>query len=198
MQSQDIKNTVSAKTEEQIALLIDQNMNSAEVQGQITQALEQAKSGAASISALKEQLDSYNTFYTGLSQYTAGVASAKNGADALSVGADKLKSGTKDLDAGMNELYNGIITLKNGAPALVDGVNALKDGSMKLSDGLKEFNEQGVQKLVDAVDGDLNGLLARVRAIVDVSKNYVSFSGISDDMDGQVKFIYRTESIKGE
>ena len=198
MQSQDIKNTVSAKTEEQIALLIDQNMNSAEVQGQITQALEQAKSGAASISALKEQLDSYNTFYTGLSQYTAGVASAKNGADALSVGADKLKSGTKDLDAGMNELYNGIITLKNGAPALVDGVNALKDGSMKLSDGLKEFNEQGVQKLVDAVDGDLNGLLARVRATADVSKNYISFSGISDDMDGQVKFIYRTESIKGE
>lgn len=196
MQSEDIKKTVAAKTEEQIKLLIEQNMNSAKVQGQITAALEQAKSGAASISALKEQLDSYNTFYTGLSQYTAGVASAKDGADALNAGASQLKAGTAELYAGMNELYNGILTLKNGAPALVDGVTALRDGAMKLSDGLKEFNEKGVQKLVDAVDGDLGGLFTRVKATADVSKDYNSFSGISDDMDGQVKFIYRTDSVK--
>lgn len=196
MQSEDIKNTVAAKTEEQIKLLIEQNMNSAEVQGQITAALEQAKSGAASVSALKEQLDSYNTFYTGLSQYTAGVASAKDGADALNAGASQLKAGTAELYAGMNELYNGILTLKNGAPALVDGVTALRDGAMELSDGLKEFNEKGVQKLVDAVDGDLGGLFTRVKATADVSKDYNSFSGISDDMDGQVKFIYRTDSVK--
>lgn len=196
MQSEDIKKTIAAKTEEQVKLLIEQNMNSAEVQAQITAALEQAKSGAASISALKEQLDSYNTFYVGLSQYTAGVASAKNGADALNAGAAQLRAGTAELYAGMNELYNGILTLKNGAPALVDGVTALRDGAMKLSDGLKEFNEQGVQKLVDAVDGDLGGLFTRVKATADISKDYKSFSGISDDMDGQVKFIYRTDSIK--
>lgn len=196
MQSQDIQNTIAAKTEEQVKLLIEQNMNSVEVQGQITAALEQAKSGATSISALKEQLDSYNSFYIGLNQYTAGVASAKDGADALNAGASQLKSGTSELYAGMNELYNGILTLKNGAPALVDGVTALRDGAIKLSDGLKEFNEQGVQKLVDAVDGDLSGLFTRIKATVDVSKDYKSFSGISDDMDGQVKFIYRTDSIK--
>lgn len=196
MQAQDIQSTITAKTEEQIELLIEQNMNSADVQAQITAALEQAKSGAASISALKEQLDSYNTFYIGLSQYTAGVASAKDGADALNAGAVQLKSGTAELYAGMNELYDGIITLKNGAPALVDGITALRDGAMKLSDGLKEFNAQGVQKLIDAVDGDLGGLFTRVKATADVSKEYKSFSGLSDDMDGQVKFIYRTDSIK--
>lgn len=196
MQSEDIAQTIAAKTEEQVRLLIDQKMNSAEVQAQITAALEQAKSGAASISALKEQLDSYNAFYTGLSQYTAGVASAEEGADALNAGAVQLKAGTAELHAGMDELYNGILTLKNGAPALVDGVTALRDGAMKLSDGLKEFNEQGVQKLVDAVDGDMGGLFTRVKATADVSKDYKSFSGISDDMDGQVKFIYRTDSVK--
>lgn len=196
MQSADIKKTIASKAEEQVKLLIEQNMNSAEVQGQITEALEQAKSGAASISALKEQLDSYNTFYMGLSQYTSGVASAKDGSDALNDGASQLKSGTAELYAGMNELYDGIITLKNGAPALVDGVTALRDGAMKLSDGLKEFNEQGVQKLIDAVDGDLGGLFTRIKATADVSKDYKSFSGLSDDMDGQVKFIYRTDSVK--
>lgn len=198
MQSEDIKNTIAAKTDEQIKLLIEQNMNSAEVQGQITAALEQAKSGAAAISALKEQLDSYNTFYIGLGQYTDGVASAKDGADALSKGASQLKAGTAEFYAGMNELYNGIFTLKDGAPALIRGVTALRDGAMKLSGGLKEFNEKGVQKLVDAVDGDLGGLFVRVKATVDVSKNYNSFSGISDNMDGQVKFIYRTDSIKSK
>lgn len=196
MASQDIQAVISAKTDEQIKLLIDQNMNSAEVQGQINSAIEQAKAGAASISALKTQLDSYNTFYSGLNQYTAGVASANEGANSLNAGANKLKNGASELDAGINELYNGILTLKNGAPALADGVSALRDGAAKLSDGLKEFNEQGVQKLVSAVDGDISGLFTRIKATADVSRDYKSFSGLSDDMDGQVKFIYRTDSVK--
>lgn len=198
MQTAEVTATVEAKTEEQIGLLIEQNMNSPEVQGQITAALEKAKSGAASVSALKEQLDSYNTFYTGLNRYTEGVATAKTGADALSGGANKLNAGAAELDSGMAQLYDGIITLKNGAPALSDGVAALKDGAMKLSDGLKQFNEEGIKKITDAVDGDLGSLVARIRATADVSKNYKSFAGISDNMDGQTKFIYRTDNIKAK
>ena len=93
-------------------------------------------------------------------------------------------------------MYDGILTLKNGAPALVDGITQLRDGAMQLSDGLKEFNEEGIQKLVDAVDGDLDGIVTRIKAMVDVSRNYKSFAGISDEMDGQVKFIYRTDAIE--
>lgn len=133
-------------------------------------------------------LDEYNKFYTGLSAYTAGVTEAKNGATAL-------KDGTAQLAAGAGGLYDGILQLKNGAPALVDGVSALKDGSATLSDGLARFNKEGVQKLSDAVNGDLAGLYTRLRATVDVSKHYKSFSGITDQMDGQVKFIYRTADI---
>ncbi len=198
LQTEQVQALIAAKTEEQIPILIEQNMNSAEVQGKITAALEQAKSGAASISALKQQLDSYNTFYVGLNQYTAGVASAKSGADALNAGAGQLKAGSAELNAGANDLYNGILTLKNGTPALTKGVTDLRDGAMSLSDGLKQLNEEGIQKLVDAVDGDLGGLVTRIRATADVSKNYNSFSGISDDMSGQVKFIYRTDSIEAK
>lgn len=133
-------------------------------------------------------LDAYNKFYTGLAAYTAGVADAKNGAAAL-------KDGTAQLATGAGELYDGILQLKNGAPALVDGVSALKDGSATLSDGLARFNKEGVQKLSDAVNGDLAGLYTRLKATVDVSKHYKSFSGITDQMDGQVKFIYRTADI---
>ena len=168
------------------------------MQNQITEALKQAASGAAEISSLKASLDSYHTFYAGLNQYTAGVAAAKKGADQLNAGAAKLQSGASELNSGMSTLYNGIHELSSGAPALKGGVTELRDGAMKLSDGLKEFNEKGVQKLIDAVDGDLGGLLTRVRATINVSKNYQSFSGISDDMDGQVKFIYRTDAIDVE
>ena len=52
-----------------------------------------------------------------------------------------------------------------------------------------------IQKLIEAVDGDLAGVVTRLRATIDVSKDYQNFSGLSDGMDGQVKFIYRTESI---
>ena len=76
-------------------------------------------------------------------------------------------------------------------PSLIDGVTQLRDCAGALSDGMKEFNEKGIEKLVDAVDGDLEGLLERFKAVAEVSKEYKSFAGLSDEMDGNVKFIYR-------
>lgn len=152
--------------------------------------------GAKPIVALKSSLDSYNTFYLGLQSYTAGVADAAAGANALKAGTDNLKSGTSRLSAGASELSSGILDLKNATPALVDGITQLRDGSMQLSDGLNEFNEQGIQKLVDALDGNLDGLMSRFRATKEVSLRYKNFAGASEDMDGQVKFVYRTEAVE--
>ena len=46
------------------------------------------------------------------------------------------------------------------------------------------------------MDGDLDGLVERLRATTDAAKAYQSFAGIGDDMEGKVKFIYRTEAVK--
>ncbi len=167
MASDKVKATVDAKVEEQIQSIVAQKMTDPEIQAKITEATAQASEGAASLRALKQQLDSYNTFYTGLASYTAGVAAVRDGA----------------------------VKLQSNMPALIKGITQLRDGAMQLSDGLKEFNEEGVQKLVDAVDGDLGGLGDRLQAVIDVSRNYKTFSGISDDMEGSVKFVYRTEAI---
>ena len=80
-------------------------------------------------------------------------------------------------------------------PALIAGIQKLYNGSSALSDGLTTFNEKGIQKLVDAVDGDLEGLVLRLNATLDASRQYRNFSGISEDMEGQVKFIYRIAGI---
>ena len=68
----------------------------------------------------------------------------------------------------------------------------------RLCTGLQAYNDQGIAKLVEAVNGDVGGLIARFRATCDVAKDYRSFSGISDEMDGRVKFIYRTDAIERE
>lgn len=75
---------------------------------------------------------------------------------------------------------------------MVSGVTQLKDGAMQLSEGLQQFNRDGIQKLVNLLQNDVGDLSARVQATIDVSKDYRSFAGISDDAEGQVKFIYRT------
>lgn len=192
MQSDEIQALIASNTELQVQQAISEAMSSDAVQAQLSAAAE----GAKSVIALKSSLDSYNAFYLGLITYTSGVSSAAAGANELKTGADALKAGTSELSAGAAELLQGIQTMKDSAPALVDGITQLRDGSMELSDGFKQFNKEGIQKLIEAVDGDLDGLSNRIRVTADVAKHYTSFSGISEDMDGDVKFIYKTDSIE--
>ncbi len=149
----------------------------------------------APILALQAQLDSYHQFYTGLQAYTDGVTTAKTGAAQLNTGAQKLEAGTKDLYDGVKGLQQGVQTLQKNTPVLIKGVSTLTEGAKKLNGGLTEFDEDGISKLTGAAGGDLGGLLDRMKATINLSRSYQSFSGISEDMEGQVKFVYRTEKI---
>ena len=169
MASPEVKTLIDQNTEQQISLLIEQNMNSETVRAQIDAATAQASAGAKQLLALRQQLDSYNTFYVGLQTYTAGVAEAAAGA----------------------------VKLNKNMPDLIDGVKKLRDGSLELADGIKELNEEGIEKLVDAFDGDLTELSDRLQATIDVSRDYRSFIGSGDSGDG-VKFIFRTDAIEND
>lgn len=125
-----------------------------------------------------------------------GAVQLKAGADALKSGVDSLKEGTGKLADGAGKLSNGLNELNSNIPALKDGVQQLYDGSVQMSDGIKEFNERGISKITEAVEGELEGIFERVRVMGEISRAYNNFSGISDNMTGQVKFIYRTDEIK--
>lgn len=196
MASAQIQATISSTVESRIQELVDQNMQSADVVRQIEAAVESAKAGASSLASLKAQLDSYNEFYQGLLTYTAGVSSAKDGAAQLASGAAALKNGSASLSAGATDLKNGLASLQSGSSALADGVKQLADGAKQLADGFTQFKEQGIEKLVGAVEGDLKGLLDGLTAVCDASKDYTSFAGIGDNMSGCTRFIYRTEAVK--
>ena len=191
MKTEDIQKTISQQIELQVKKAISENMASDTVQSQLTAASE----GAKTLISLKASLDDYNAFYLGLLSYTQGVDTAAAGADQLNSGAGQLKEGTAALKEGAATLYNGVLKMKDGVPTLISGVEQLKDGSMQLSEGLQQLNKEGIEKLVSLLENDLGDLSARVQATIDVSKNYRSFAGISDDADGQVKFIYRTDEI---
>lgn len=170
MASPEVKALIDQNTERQISLLIEQNMNSETVRAQIDAATAQASAGAKQLLALRQQLDSYNTFYIGLQTYTAGVAEAAAGA----------------------------VKLNKNMPDLIDGVKKLRDGSLELADGIKELNEEGIEKLVDAFDGDLTELSDRLQATVDVSRDYRSFINTSSSNGDGVKFIFRTDAIEND
>ena len=210
MQSDAVQATITSNTDAKIEALIDENMQSDEVQKAISDALASAKAGREKILALKAQLDSYGTFDSGLQDYTNGVGSAaggasqlhsgtttlRNGAADLSAGATQLHSGTQSLSDGASALTDGILTLKNGVPALTEGVTLLRDGAMTLNEGLKTFNTEGISKITSLKDSDLSKIATRLKATADVAKHYKSYSGLTDEMDGEVKFIYKTEEIE--
>ena len=140
------------------------------------------KAKLAAVDTAKASLDSYNTFYQGVLAYTAGVKDAADGGAKVNAGAKQLKDGTAEL--------------KSGVSQLVPGVEKLSDGSKQLADGIKELNDKGISKLTGLAGDDLRNLVDRVKATVDVSKNYKSFAGIADGADGSVKFIYKTDEVE--
>lgn len=166
--------------------------------------------GADALIKLKAQLDSYNEFYQGLKAYTEGVATASQGAKELLAGvrkldggvttledgAKKLKDGASELKDGTGELKDGTHELRDGGQELKDGVGELRDGSLELKDGTVEFNDEGIQKLLDMFNGDLQELSDRMDAVKSAAKGYQSFSGISDGVQGNVRFIYKTAAIE--
>ena len=201
MGSDEIKATIEQNVNEQVEALTQQNMASKDVQAKRAAALEQGQAAAASLTALKAQLDGYRTFYDGLNAYLAGTAQAANGASELKTGAAQLAAGTEELNGkvpalleGIGSLSNGMNTLTENLPSLTDGVQQLLDGANELKDGLNTFDEEGVSKLVSLVEDDLADMLDRVKAALNAANAYTTYTSLGENMTGRVRFVWRTDA----
>ena len=176
--SDEIKATIEQNVNEQVEALTQQNMASKDVQAKRAAALEQGQAAAASLTALKAQLDDYRTFYDGLNAYLAGTAQAANGASELKTGAAQLAAGTEELNGKVPALLEGIGSLSNGAseletgaaqlaagteelngkvPALLEGIGSLSNGMNTLTENLPSLTD-GVQQLLDGANELKDGL----------------------------------------
>lgn len=135
---------------------------------------------------------------TGLVTLDSKSATLAAGVIKLNEGASKLQEGAGKLTGNSGTLVDGSAKIVDAGKQLADGVNTLDEGANKLNDGMIEFNEEGIQKLTDAFDGDISSLLDRVNAVMDAGKDYNNFSGVADGKSSSVKFIIKTEGVKAE
>lgn len=169
--------------------------------GQLKDGTSQLASGTgALLSGTKDLNDGLGTLADGAAQVSEGshtlsenMKTADDGAQTLAAGLEALVEGASNLQAGAVVLNSGLGTLQSGSGELVDGVTQLDNGAAELNSGMIQFNQDGIQKLVSAFDGDVESMLDNLNEILDASKEYNNFSGISDKMEGEVKFIFITD-----
>ena len=143
------------------------------------------KDGAAKLS------DGANALATGTQALVDKLPALTSGIGQLTEGSNKLVANNTQLSNGVLKLYNGTGSIVDGVDKLTDGSGKLSEGASKLADGIVEFNEKGIEKLVNSYDGDLKPFADRLQAIINAGSDYQSFTGLADNQKGTVKFIYK-------
>jgi hypothetical protein len=120
---------------------------------------------------------------------------------------------SKDLIAMANDLLceeniDAARKIYDKVPQAQAGINVLEEGAYRVAVSLGDnvnkkslLDQQGVKELATKMGGladIVDNANSCVRALVDLSKSYVSFSGIGEGMEGHVKFIMRTEEVSSQ
>ena len=176
----------------------------------LTGGIKQLKDGSSQLSAGAARLTSNNdTLNAGATALNAGASQLSAGTQSLINSVPTLTSGIKQLVDGSNTLVANNAQLNSGASQLADGTNqivsgvdqlttgskTLADGAHTLADGMVQFNEEGINKILDAYNGDLKPFTDKLQAVIDAGEEYQTYSAIADGQTGSVKFIYKLASI---
>ena len=162
-------------------------------QAAITGAKSGAAQGAVTGATEAAQTAALSGAKSGAAQ--GAIAGAESAKKTVAAGIEAVQSNGYSLVTGMDALKNGTQALADQVPALTEGVGKLADGSVTLNEGMVKFDEEGIQKLADTYNGDVKGMLNKVVAVMQAGSDYQSFSDISEDTLGEVKFIIRTEGV---
>jgi len=159
--------------------------------------------GAEKLTSSNNKLNAGATaLNAGASQLSAGTQSLMNSVPTLTSGIKQLVDGSNTLVANNAQLNSGASQLADGTNQIVSGVDQLTTGSKTLSegahtlaDGMVQFNEEGINKILDAYNGDLKTFTNKLQAVIDAGEEYQTYSAIADGQTGSVKFIYKLASI---
>ena len=135
---------------------------------------------------------------SGASDLNKGIAGLAGGIDGAAEGAGSLAKGLGSMAKQAPKAIKGVEALAKGADQLTSAIDATAQGSDTLTEGLSTFNDEGITKLVDALDdldGDMTGVTDRIEALRDAAKAYDSFAGKAKGQSSSVRFIYKTEQI---
>lgn len=169
----------------------------------LTSGIKQLVDGSNTLVANNDTLNAGATaLNAGASQLSAGTQSLMNSVPALTSGIKQLVDGSNTLVANNAQLNSGASQLADGTNQIVSGVDqlttgskTLADGAHTLADGMVQFNEEGINKILDAYNGDLKPFTDKLQAVIDAGEEYQTYSAIADGQTGSVKFIYKLASI---
>lgn len=154
------------------------------------------------VNGSNELVKNNDTLNAGATALNAGTQSLMNSVPTLTSGIKKLVDGSNTLVANNAQLNSGASQLADGTNQIVSGVDQLTTGSKTLSegahtlaDGMVQFNEEGINKILDAYNGDLKPFTNKLQAVIDAGEEYQTYSAIADGQTGSVKFIYKLASI---
>lgn len=177
---------------------------------ELTKGVADLKDGSSQLNAGAAKLTSNNdTLNAGATALNAGASQLSDGTQSLMNSVPTLTSGIKQLVDGSNTLVANNAQLNSGASQLADGTNqivsgvdqlttgskTLSEGAHTLADGMVQFNEEGINKILDAYNGDLKPFTDKLQAVIDAGEEYQTYSAIADGQTGSVKFIYKLASI---
>jgi len=116
-----------------------------------------------------------------------------------------LENALKELEKGSAKIYNGTQALTEGVGILKEKTNELylgtiniNEGSQTLTNGITKFNEEGITKIYNYVNYNLRNTQNKLEALVNLSKEYNSFSMNNKNSDSETKFILNIKGAKSE
>lgn len=144
--------------------------------------------GYSLVTGMKALADGTQTLYNSVPTLTSGIKQLVDGSNTLVANNAQLNSGASQLADGTNQIVSGVDQLTTGSKTLSDGAHTL-------ADGMVQFNEEGINKILDAYNGDLKPFTDKLQAVIDAGEEYQTYSAIADGQTGSVKFIYKLASI---
>ena len=144
--------------------------------------------GYSLVTGMKALADGTQTLYNSVPTLTSGIKQLVDGSNTLVANNAQLNSGASQLADGTNQIVSGVDQLTTGS-------HTLSEGAHTLADGMVQFNEEGINKILDAYNGDLKPFTDKLQAVIDAGEEYQTYSAIADGQTGSVKFIYKLASI---
>ena len=160
-----------------------------------TTAIETAQQ-IATQTAITTALTTAQSTATTTAMQTSTIVAKQVGNQAKKTFTNQVVSQMSTLGNGLNQLTSGLSELNNGATTLANGTNQVNDGATTLAEGIKTFNEEGIKKICNYINGDVKDLTTRVQKLTDLSKDYNNFTMLDGENDGEVKFIMIADAVK--
>lgn len=128
----------------------------------------------------------------------SGVKELSTKSKTLIAGVNQIKAGANSLNTGVSKINTSTNTLSSASTQLSDSSKTIANGMETLSNGIDEFNSQAIDKIYNFVENDVKDLSERLEQLDDLSKKYINFAMKDEAMNGNVKFVTITDSIKKE